>query len=397
MKPENLKKITELRHRLHRIPELSMKEVKTKQCLMDFLKKETILEVTDAGRWFYAVCRGREGLQRNGLHRATSDEGHQNRLTQAIAFRADLDALPIEDRSDLPYTSEHPGISHCCGHDGHSAALAGLALELVPGKYPMDIYLIFQHGEEIGGGGEECAALISEKKISKVFAFHNWSGFPEGSILVRDGVSQCASKGATAVFTGRTAHASQPEDGRNPACAVAELVLEIKEAEKDTEARGLLMTTVVAVSVGSRNFGIAASEGSVSVTLRAGFEADMKRLENRLREKAVFLAERDGLTVQWQECDIFPETVNDSVCVGAVRQAAQKNGFLLEELQEPFRASEDFGYYLKACPGAMFYIGNGVDYPQIHTVGYDFNDRILETAVEMFIRIVECATDALGA
>lgn len=369
MKPENKRKITALRHQLHQLAELSGKEEKTRRCLMDFLRRETSLEIVDCGAWFYAFCRG-------------TGEG-------SIAFRADFDALPIADRPDLPYCSEQEGISHRCGHDGHSAALAGLALELETGTYPMDLYLIFQHGEEIGIGGEPCSKLLEEKGIKKVFAFHNWSGFPEGSILVKEGVSQCASKGLRTIFTGKTAHASQPEDGKNPACAAAELVLEHDAAQKDPAAKGLLMATIVEVSVGNRNFGIAASKASVSATLRAEYGTDMERMETRLRRKAKELAERDGLSVCWEECDVFPETVNDSGCAEQIRQAAKKEGFSLLELKQPFRASEDFGYYLKTCPGAICYIGNGEHYPQIHTEEYDFNDNILETAVDLFLRIVQ--------
>lgn len=370
---EQIKKITELRHTLHRYPELSMEEQETKRLLMEFLKKETELELADRGHWFYAFCRGNQ------------TEGER----KAIAFRADFDALPIAETGELPYASLHEGISHRCGHDGHSAALAGLALTLTPGTYDKDIYLIFQHGEEIGGGGAECAALLREKGIGHVFAFHNWSGFPEGSIVVRNGITQCASKGLTVAFSGKTAHASQPEDGKNPACAVSELVLFMAEAAGLPEYQAIVMATVVEVSVGSRNFGIAASEGSVSATLRAGYDADLKKLEERIRKKAGELAARDGLAVEISECDVFPDTVNDSACAELVRRAAKKACALVVELAEPFRASEDFGYYLKECPGAMFYIGNGVDYPQIHTTGYDFNDRILNTAVEMFRGILE--------
>lgn len=383
MKREHLEKITELRHELHRYPELSMQERETKRRLMEFIERETKLEVVDLGKWFYALCPGRKSLQR-GLSGITPEPA----LSSAIAFRADFDALPIGEDSGLSYASLNPGVSHRCGHDGHSAALAGLALELTPGEYVQDIYLIFQHGEEIGGGGAECASLVREKGIGHVFAFHNWSGFPERCILVREGITQCASKGFTVFFTGKTAHASQPEDGINPARAVSELVLLMEKTAGMPDYEALVMVTVVEVSVGSRNFGIAASKGSVSATLRAGYDTDMKKLEGRIRDAAERLAARDGLSVEYSECDVFPDTVNGASSAELVRRAAKAAGLAVQELEEPFRASEDFGYYLKECSGAMFYIGNGVQYPQIHTVTYDFNDRILETAVEMFEQIL---------
>lgn len=371
MNQEHLRKITELRHTLHQFPELSLSEYKTKQILMDFIKKETHLEIVDQGRWFYA------------LYRCDTPQ------IPPIAFRADFDALPMEDIKELPYTSMHPGISHRCGHDGHSAALAGFALELEAEGADQDVYLIFQHGEEIGAGGEECSRLLCEKNISEVYAFHNMSGYPEGSILVWEGTAQCASKGLTIRMEGTPAHASQPEDGKNPAGALSQLVLETERIRKQTDYDGMVLATVVQVDIGSRNFGMSAACGEVSMTLRANYERDMKKLEQRIWDAAFALAAEDGLKISYEESDVFPETVNEAYGVTRVRMAASIAGLALKDRTEPFRASEDFGYYLKQCPGAMFYIGNGADYPQIHTAGYNFNDHILEPAVEMFKALVK--------
>lgn len=374
MNQENRRKITQLRHQLHKYPELSMQEYRTKDTLINFIKKETDLEVEDRGHWFYACYHC-------GIPGAES-----------IAFRADFDAIAIPEENDLPYCSRNPGVSHRCGHDGHSAVLAGLALEVAQYGADKDVYFIFQHAEETGGGGEECAKLIPEKGISKVFAFHNMSGYPERCVAVREGTAQCASKGLTVYLTGTPAHASQPEDGKNPSAACAELVLEINRAAACKEDyEGLIMATIVQVLSGQKNFGIAASKGEVSVTLRADYEKDMEKLEGRIRRKAEELAARDGLTVDYGESDIFPETVNDSVCLEMVRCAGKACGMTVVDMEVPFRASEDFGYYLKQCPGAIFYIGNGEEYPQLHTDSYDFNDQILESAVVLFKKILEMA------
>lgn len=403
MKQEYLEKIIKLRHQLHACPELSLQEHRTKAILMDFLKEHTCLEVVDRGRWFYACCHcGQPGAG-------------------AVAFRADFDALPMEETAEqmgISYASRNPGVSHKCGHDGHSAALAGLALELDgwqrkegrEGKQEdreqkrlggerqkehesrkpdsRDVYLIFQHGEEVGGGGEECAQLIKEKGISQVYAVHNRSGYPKGSIVLKSGVVQCASKGLTVSFTGLPAHASQPEDGRNPARAVAELVLAVEEAARQEAYEDLVMATIVEVAVGHKNFGIAASEGEVSMTLRGARQPEMEQMEQQIRREAAALAQRDGLTFSFQQQDVFPETVNDPSCVALAEEAARRGGMEVIPMTELFRASEDFGYYLKACPGAMVYVGNGEDYPQIHTAGYDFNDELLETIVEFFKNIL---------
>lgn len=369
MREENLRKIVRLRHELHMHPELSMEETWTKKTLLAFIKENTGLFTEDRGRWFYAYY----------------DCG--NPEAETIGLRADFDALPMDEKEGLSYGSQIPGVCHKCGHDGHSAALAGAALEIGDRGAGKNIYFIFQHGEEIGGGGAECAKLIPEKKISRIFAFHNMSGYPEGSIILKDGVAHCTSKGLTVRMKGAPAHASQPEDGKNPAAAIAELVLFKDEAERTGEYGGFTLATVVGVSIGSRNFGISASEGEVSMTLRADYEEDLNRLEGKIREKALVLGEQYGLVVSFEEQDFFPETVNEPGAVEAVREAAFRNGMETITLPNTFRGSEDFGYYLKMCPGAIFYIGNGESYPPIHTHDFDFNDRILETAAEMFLTL----------
>lgn len=389
MDRENLEKIKRLRHELHAHPELSMEERETKKRLMEFLRENTKLFIEDRGHYFYAYANGK------------------NEELEPIAFRADMDALPMEEKAGLPYGSKNPGVCHKCGHDGHCAALCGLALEADRLGTDRPVYFIFQHGEEIGGGGEECAGLIREKGIRRVFAFHNMSGYPEGQVLVKSGVTQCTSKGLTISMEGTPAHASQPEDGKNPAAALAKLALAIEAmagaqrgeenaAQEESIADqgensgfgGFVLATIVELSAGGRNFGIAASKGSVSVTLRADYERDLNRLEERIRETAQRLAKRYGLALSFEEQDFFPETVNDPEAVSLVRRAAASLKIPVRELSQPFRASEDFGYYLKQCPGAIFYIGNGADHPQLHTAEYDFNDGILERAVDLFFALL---------
>ena len=382
MDRENLEKIKRLRHELHAHPELSMEERETKRRLMEFLRENTKLFIEDRGHYFYAYVNGK------------------NEELEPIAFRADMDALPMEEKAGLSYGSKNPGVCHKCGHDGHCAALCGLALEADRFGTDRPVYFIFQHGEEIGGGGEECAGLIREKGIRRVFAFHNMSGYPEGQVLVKSGVTQCTSKGLTISMEGTPAHASQPEDGKNPAAALAKLALAIEAmagAQRGEENAGqgenssfggFVLATIVELSAGGRNFGIAASKGSVSVTLRADYERDLNRLEERIRETAEGLAKQYGLALSFEEQDFFPETVNDPEAVSLVRRAAASLKIPVRELSQPFRASEDFGYYLKQCPGAIFYIGNGADHPQLHTAEYDFNDGILERAVDLFFALL---------
>lgn len=370
MNKENLEKIIQLRHTLHAHPELSLQEVHTKERLEAFLKQHTNLEVVDKGAWFYAHY----------------DSGRKDAPT--LAFRADFDALPIQETCEIPYASVTEGVGHKCGHDGHSAALAGFALEVAQEQPPQNVYFIFQHGEEVGKGGEECAKLLPQIGCQWIYAVHNLSGHPQGTILYRRGLSQCASKGLTIFFQGQNAHASQPEDGKNPAFAITALVQYIYRLLAENKYEDMVLCTLVHIEAGSKNFGISAGEGQVSMTLRANREADMELLEQQILQYAKELADREGLQIRQEEVDPFPETRNHDAAIEKVLAAADSLGLQTEELKQPWRASEDFGYYTKVCPGAIFYVGNGEDYPPLHTGEYDFNDGILEEIVDMYSEIL---------
>ena len=371
MRPENKEKIVVLRHRLHQNPELSLQEKETIAILKAFLKENTSLKIVDKDGWFYAVKQG-------------TDE------KAPIAFRADMDALPIEEGLDLPYASQNPGVSHKCGHDGHCAALCGLGLELDQIAADRTVYLLFQPAEEIGEGAKRCAALLSEKQISETYAFHNYSGYPEGAIVYRRGLTQPASEGLTLRFVGKQSHASAPEEGRNPASSIAETALYAQSLTQECH-KGMVLCTIVGMTVGSGDFGISPGEGTLQMTLRAEREAEMKEMETSILEYASWQAAVDGLTLHSEIRDDFPETRNHDQALEKVLRCGEKLGFSVREMEELWRASEDFGQYLKVCPGAMIYIGNGETYPALHTREYDFNDKILPTAVDLFLALATCS------
>ena len=365
METKNLELVRQLRHELHQHPELSNQEVWTKRHLLSFLKEKTQLEIVDKGQWFYAV------------HHAGEDKPN-------MAFRADFDALPIPETIDIPHASQFPGISHKCGHDGHAACLAGFALEIDQNGADKNIFFLFQHAEETGDGAAQCVTFIKEHHIGEIFAFHNMSGMPFKSVNVIDGTAHCASKGMTIHLEGSPAHASQPEDGVNPAFAIANLIQTIPEITTSKINKGMVLCTVVQVNVGERAFGLSASKGDLLLTIRALYEDELDQLQRNIEDFALNQAEKYGLKVRFSYNDAFPETVNHKESSDKIRKVCEKKGMHLVEMEKVFRASEDFGHYLKETRGAICFIGNGENYPHIHTVEYDFPDEIIETAVELF-------------
>lgn len=366
MKQENYELAVQLRHELHEHPELSCQEIWTKQHLMDFLLKYAgNLEVIDKGHYFYAK------------YQAGTD-------VPTLAFRADFDALPISETIDLPWGSKIAGVSHKCGHDGHASTLAAFALEVSQEGAPNNIVFLFQHAEETGCGALEAIQTLREEHVDEIFGWHNASGIDFQTVYAIDGTAQLASKGMSIYLTGAPAHASQPEDGVNPAYAVAKLIEATVELTSPEINEGLVLCTIIQADVGTENFGIAAHEGVLRLTIRAEKEAEMDRLQESLERIARNMAAEQGMKARVELSDVFPETVNDRACSDKVRRSCAARSLPVRELTAPYRASEDFGYYLKEIPGSYFYIGNGPDYPSVHTSDYDFRDENIKIGVEAF-------------
>lgn len=371
MNEKNFQLAVQLRHELHQHPELSMNETWTKTHLMEFLKAHTTkFEVVDRGLWFYAVYRGSNPKKK-------------------IAFRGDFDAVPVEDDINAKWKSQCPGVGHKCGHDGHVSNLCLVALEIEEKGCENDVYLVFQHGEEIGGGGEACAELMTEEGIDEVYAFHNTSGVPLNAVQLRKGTLCCASKGMEISFVGAPAHASTPENGKNPAFAIATLVNAIPGFIDPKDHKGLILATVIQVDLGERAFGVSAHKGQLLLTIRGEIEAEMDKLQKNLEDLALAQAKEYGLEVSFSYYDVFPETCCTDAEVDKVVAVAEKLGLQVIWQEQPNRGSEDFGYFTKKAPGAIFWVGNGEDYPPLHSKEFDFVDEVMKTSTAIFLELAK--------
>ncbi len=371
MNKQNFELAMHLRRELHQHPELSNEEVWTKQHLMTFLKTHTTnLEIVDKGSWFYTIYRAGENKPN-------------------IAFRADFDALPMDEVIDLPWASQFPGKAHKCGHDGHSATLAGFALEIDQKGSDKNIFCLFQPAEETGEGAIQCVDFIHEHHIDEIFAYHNMSGFPYKAVGIIDGTMLCASKGMSIYMEGTPTHASQPEGGINPSLAIANIVRAFPKFISPEKNKGLVLCTVVQIDVGEEAFGLSASKGVIRLTIRALYEEELDRLQENLESFARAQAEEHGLQVQFRYNDEFPETVNHKESADKIRAVVKDKGMQLIELEEATRGSEDFGHFTKLTKGAYCFIGNGEDYPSVHTYAYDFRDELIESGVELFKGLAE--------
>jgi metal-dependent amidase/aminoacylase/carboxypeptidase family protein len=262
-----------------------------------------------------------------------------------------------------------------------------LGLELEGARTGKNVFLIFQHAEETGNGAWDARAFVPENRIDEIYAYHNVPGVPLGMVLCSYGPSNYASKGMIVEMAGTPTHASLPELGKNPVFALAKLVGALAELANPAHYRGEVLCTVIQLNVGERAFGTAASRGQLLLTIRAAYEAEMDALQARIEKEAVALAEAEGLACAFSYEEAFPETANDPARADKVFGAARALGYPAQA-KPASRGSEDFGYFLKAAPGALFFVGGGEDQPSYHTAYYDFTDAVMEYAVEMFKQLI---------
>lgn len=364
MDPKTEKLIIEARRSLHEIPELSGEERRTQAFIKAFLNGHTTLSTVDRGAWLYAK--------------------HEEGAKMTVVVRADHDAVPTAC-----------GAKHLCGHDGHTAALLGLALLIEGKKLDKNVILLFQHAEENGAGAAECCQIFSDERLTKantrVIGCHNIPGEPLGTALLRHGTFACASCGVDITLHGSPTHAAYPENGVNPTAAAARLALEIPAIAKQIADKYGCMTlaTVVGMRTGERAFGVAASEASLWVTLRAEKADAFRELNDRVDEAIKENASADRLTFSAERLDEFPSTENDLVLLEDIEDSLKECGAAYKYLDVPFRWSEDFGHYGAYAPACFFGVGSGEETTPLHTEAYEYPDRLAPVTAELLLNIIK--------
>ena len=377
----DLIELTAFRRKLHRYPELSGEEV------------ETARKIT-AALQAMSPTRILTGLGGHGVA-AVFDSGKDG---PTVLFRAELDALPIEEQNNIEWSSQTSGKSHVCGHDGHMTML--LALGRMISRQPVAngrVILMFQPAEEDGSGAKAVVADPSYQEIQAdwAFAIHIEPGLPFGYVSTCAGLINCASLGLKIKLNGKTAHAADPEDGISPAKAIAELIPALEALGRggslDDDFR---LVTITHVNIGEHSFGIAPGDGVILATLRTAGDEGMGHLEAMARTLAVTTAEKYELRLDLEVHDNFAASINDPEAydVAITDLDALKVDFA--DAGVPMRASEDFGVFGWDAKAAMLCLGAGEDYASLHNPDYDFPDDLIPIGSAIFERI---ARDLLGA
>lgn len=391
---DNIKKITNLRKEIHAHPELSFKESATAERLIQYMKNlnnppEIVTDIGGTG--FLAIF---DFELPDGADPVNPDN------IRTIVFRSELDAVPVEEKNNFEHVSKNCGVSHKCGHDGHMAMLAGLALILSDHYQPDNgrVVLLFQPAEETGEGAQRMvdsgnsrlAEILNHPKTS-IFALHNVPGFPAGSIVLPRGASfASASKGCHIKLTGATSHASQPSLGRNPAlamCNIIQALLAMPTLYVPYDQKALV--TIVGARAGEKAFGVSAGDAEVMATLRATTDTTLSILEEKAESLVRGLAATYGLTCSITYEDPFAATINDLRSVDVVRGCAAKCERDIFWMDEAFPWSEDFGVFLQQTKGAMFGLGVGEKHEPLHGEYYDFPDQEIVHGISMFASIMQ--------
>ena len=365
--PELIREMTGWRHDFHQHPELGFDEHRTAARVAELLRSFG-LEVHEG-----VGGTGVVGVLQRGNGEAS------------IAFRADMDALPITESGTPDWRSEHDGVMHACGHDGHTSMLLGAAAHLARhGDFNGRAVFIFQPNEEHGLGARAMIddGLFTRFGADHVFAMHNIPGMPTGSFATRAGPITASESLFEITIRARGGHAALPHMGVDAIFVGAQLVTALQgivSRALDPARNGVVSVTEF-ITDGRRN--VLAGEAVLKGDARALGDDTNTAIEAAMRRICAGMAATHEVEISVSYDTVFPALRNDAGAVGAAVTAAQAvaGADKVNPACDPKLFSEDFAHMARAVPGCFMLIGNGTDGAAarpLHASDYDFNDDIL--------------------
>jgi len=366
------KEMTDWRRHLHQHPEFGFEEIRTAAFVAEKLRSFGIEEIA-------------EGVGGTGVV-ATLRAGEGNR---AISFRADMDALRIEEAGDLAYRSQNPGVMHACGHDGHTTMLLGAARALAESRdFNGVVHLIFQPAEEWGRG---MIAMLDDGLLDRfpheeAYGLHNWPGLPVGHFETRTGGFMGAEDNFEIRVQGVGGHASRPHEINDAIVAASAIVMNLQTiVSRQVDPSQLAVVSVTEfLSDGTRN---AIAGGARILGDCRSFDPDVStRIEEVMRRVATGVGAAHGCAVEVDYTREFVPVINDADLTAHAVQAARSVASAPEHVNAEaakIGGSEDFARLLAHVPGNFIMMGNG-DSAALHNSSYDFNDEIIPLGVEYF-------------
>ena len=370
------------RHHIHKHPELSFKEEMTSDYIASVLESHNI--------------EMHRGLAVTGIVATI----HGTKKGKTIGLRADMDALPIQEKNEFNHKSVHDGKMHACGHDGHSTMLLGAAVYLKEhNNFAGTVHCIFQPAEEGGGGGRVMVeeGIFEKFPCDAVYGMHNWPGLAEGQFAVHDTAVMAANETLKITIKGKGGHAAMPDQCIDPIMIGSQVVTALQSVVSRTVAP--LDAAVISITMVDAGFvsNVIPNEMNLTGSLRY-FKTEVgDEVKNKIESIAKGISESMGATATFSSTPNYPATVNTpkhaQLCAQAAEKVVGKKNVLRNE--KPSMGSEDFSFLLNASEGAYIWIGNGLvpeDSPEggcmLHNTQYDFNDEILPVGSSYWVELV---------
>jgi hippurate hydrolase len=368
-----------LRRQIHAAPELGGETPNTAE-----------LVAAKLTQWGYQVHRGIGGHGLVGVLKR--GEGPRR-----IGLRADMDALPMQEKNTFAHASQIADRMHACGHDGHTAILLAAAYRLAThGEFNGTLNLIFQPDEEGLCGAKAMIddGLFQRFPCDAIFALHNMPGYPLGTAVVQAGPTMASSERVSLLITGQGGHGAMPEKSVDPLPVVASLI----NAIQTIKSRNLGPEEYAVISIGMLQAGsvynIIPDEARMLISVRTDTPQTQQKINQRLEQIVRGHEQSFGVSIDLEFTPLAPALINDATETQRVRES-------LEPLFEPghlqsrgpkVMGTEDFAWMLTEVPGCYFLLGNGEGEfhgCSVHNPHYDFNDELIRLGAECWVKLVE--------
>ena len=369
----------QLRRDLHAHPEIGFEEHRTSEIVAQHL-----------AAYGCEVHRGVGGTGVVGVLRQGNGAGR-------VGLRADMDALPIHEATDLPYRSQTAGVMHACGHDGHTTMLLSAARYLAETRrFDGTVHFIFQPAEEGVGGARAMLkdGLFERFPCDAVFGMHNAPGIPIGEFAIRPGPMMAGGAFFDITVTGRGSHGARPEDGIDPVLAAAHITTALQAIVARTlSPADTAVISATAIHAGDA-YNVIPQQAFIRGTARAFSDTVMTQIEQAMRRTIEGVAAGLGAQAQLDFRHIFAPLVNEPANTTLIADVAAElvGETKVNRARAPLMGSEDFSFMLQACPGAYINIGNGAEghgSVPVHNPQYEFNDAALTLGAGLYAGLVE--------
>ncbi|MDP6743746.1 MAG: M20 aminoacylase family protein [SAR324 cluster bacterium] len=371
--------MTEWRRDIHQHPELKFEENRTSDLVAAKLE-EFGIEI-------------HRGLAKTGVVGTI-----RNGDGPSIGLRADMDALPLEEKNTFKHASSNPGKMHACGHDGHTAMLLGAAKHLAGSKnFKGTVNLIFQPAEEGGGGGELMIkeGLFEMFPVDSVYGLHNWPGMPAGTFGVGSGPIMAAADMFDLTINGRGGHAALPDQCIDPIVVASQVVSALQTiTSRNTHPVDSVVITVTQIHAGDA-YNVIPDSVQMHGTVRTFQTETRDKIPSSMLRVAEGVCAAYGTTCELNYMSGYPATINSlpetEISAKAVVDLLGEDKIILNPT--PSMGAEDFSYMLEARPGCYVWLGIGPGKGEagcmLHSSRYDFNDDVLPTGASYWVKLVE--------